>query len=152
MSSPPDLSTFGFFPFGYGAFGGVGAVLWPPTYAPTNGVAACRVIVNGDYVLDSNGDYVGGDPVTQEVLARVATVKGTFVDASFGDALTTITLRTDSSATDAQNDIAAALQPMVDAGTITNLAVQSSFVNLNGTVVSVNAISFQPTGAIEIPS
>jgi hypothetical protein len=150
--SPPAISTLGFFPCGFGACGGIGEVLWPPTYAPTNGVATCRAIIDGDYALDSSGDYLGGDPIIEEALFRVATVQGTFVDATVGNLLTTITIRTAASATNAQNDIQAALQPMLDAGTIANLAVQSTFANINGTVASLNAIQFNPTGVVQIPS
>ena len=151
MSYGDDLSTFGFFPFGFGAFGGIGAVLWPPTYVASNGVPACRAIVNGDYALAPDGTYLGADPIGQEALARVGTVLGTFVDATFGDALTTIQIRTDASAQTAEADIAAALQPMVDAGTIENLTIDSQFAFVNGTTVSENTITYNPTGVVGTP-
>jgi hypothetical protein len=143
-----DPFGFGFFPFGFAAFGSLGEVRFPPTYVAPNGLPSVRAIVNGDYVLADDGTYLGADPIGQEVLARVATIKGTFVDAAFGDSLTTIRIRTAASATEAQNYIQAALQPMVDATLIANLSIQSTFVNNDGTVVSENVITYNPVNVV----
>ena len=148
----PALTYFGFFPFGFGAYSSMGAIAWPITYGGPSPVDACRKIRDGDYVLDSDGQYVDAEsPVGQEAEARIATVAGTFVDPAFGNKLLTIQVRTDASASLAQTYNQAALQPMVDAGTIANLAIVSTFETINGTSVSENDIRYDATGVYQAP-
>lgn len=143
-------SSFGLSPFGGGTLGG--------TTSPTReGVTAAKVrrIKDGDYVRSetstlNNLDYAP-DPIAQEIAFRLGTILGTFAGApQIGNDAVRVHVFNDFSQAQVQAKVFAALQPMVDRGSIEQLAVVPDPQVQDGIAINFFRVTYVATGKVEV--
>lgn len=146
------MSTgFASFTFAFGPFAAFG-----PSGIPVLGSslrlvpAPARLVVDGDYVLESTG-LLGKstDPTADEVRFRLATIKGSLVgEPEVGSGVTNVRIFTDAAPVEIQREVELALDPMVADGRIANVRVKATPYVRNATGVAAYAVDYDPTGLI----
>jgi len=115
--------------------------------------SACRLVQDGDYVVDgvSGGLSTAPDPVDQEAAFRVGTILRTFLGAPLiGNGVIRVRVASDGSLNRARAYVVNALQPMIDRDVVRNVRVVAERVPNRGASILFYKVSFEKTGIVEI--
>lgn len=109
-------------------------------------------VVDGDYVLDANGNYEESDAALEEVLFLLGTIENTFISPDGtprGSSIVRIQSFTDRSVVEIRDRVMRALASAIDRGSIKNVVVTPQpYMHDQSTAVLDYVVSFEPTGRI----
>lgn len=143
--------TFASSGFGSGPFGAFGPEEPATPASPTKAkFALAPVIVDGDTVLDADGNLVdAGDPIDEEVAFYIITRTGSFFgDGTIGNSVYTVLLLTKQSIVTIRDLVVRALEPMVLRGDIADVEVEPKPIVRNGLALNYYEVTYRKTGLV----